>query len=182
MPSPHATAEELAQLFDCHIRYVHTLTQRGVLVKAKDDKGKTIKGRYDLVANVRAYCNFLRQSSRLEKDTSQSAYMQIRTRKLAAEAEVVDLKLKLYKRKLHRAEDVEFVLTNIFTAIKTRLLAIPSRTTRLLMGKTDFQEIYNLQYAEIEQALRELSDYDPNAFSQRNEEYLATQGGEVEAT
>ena len=121
-----------------------------------------------VVTNVRAYRKYLREQARLD-DASASAYQQLRNRKMEAQAEVAELKLKLYKRKLHRSEDVEFVMT----AIKSRLLAIPSRTSRLVLGKTNLQEVNALIYSEIELVLRELADYDPNSFEQANEEYLA---------
>jgi hypothetical protein len=46
------------------------------------------------------------------------------------------------------------------TAIKARLLAIPSRTARLVVGKSDFQEIYDLQMAEnVKWALNDSTDF-----------------------
>ena len=61
----------------------------------------------------------------------------------------------------------------IFTAVKSRLLAIPSRVSRLLIGKSDFQEIYSLLTREIEVGLTELSTIDYTMFTKENEAYLA---------
>jgi len=58
-------------------------------------------------------------------------------------AETEELRAAELKRKLHRTEDIEFIFTNIFTSIRSKLLAIPSRLTRLIIGKTVFQEIYD---------------------------------------
>jgi hypothetical protein len=88
-------------------------------------------------------------------------------------AEEAELRLKVIKGKLHRAEDVEFLMTQRDTAIKAQFLAIPSRTARLLVGKTDYQEIYNLLMAEVLAVLENLSGYDPRAFNEQNEKYLA---------
>ena len=60
-----------------------------------------------------------------------------------ARAETEELRAAELKRKLHRTEDIEFIFTNIFTSIRSKLLAIPSRLTRLIIGKTVFQEIYD---------------------------------------
>jgi len=46
---------------------------------------------------------------------------------------------KLLRANCNRAEDVEFLMTQRDTAIKAQFLAIPSRTARLLVGKTDYQ-------------------------------------------
>jgi phage terminase Nu1 subunit (DNA packaging protein) len=179
MPANIATIEQLSVLFDITVRHIQRLTEQGVLIRAQDEEGKTIRGRYELVRNVRGYCAYLREQARLD-DTGQSVYTQLRNQKLASETEVAALKLKLYKRKLHRTEDVEFVMTTMLTALKARLLSIPSRITRLLIGKIQFQEIYDLIYREIELALRELAEYDPNSFEARNDEYLALAGAEVQ--
>jgi hypothetical protein len=57
--------------------------------------------------------------------------------------------------------------------IKARLLAIPSRVTRLLVGKVDANEIREILNQELFAVLDELSAYDPAAFSEQNEEYMA---------
>jgi phage terminase Nu1 subunit (DNA packaging protein) len=164
MPAPVVTTGQLALLFGVSVRHVLRLTASGVLARRTED-GEVIKGRYDLLPAIRAYCGYLRQAARLDH-AGESAFRRERNKKMEAEAEVAELKLKLYKRKLHRTEDVEFVMTTMLTALKSRLLAIPSRTTRQLIGKTNSQEIHGLLFGEIESALRELSEYDPNAFLQ----------------
>ena len=126
---------------------------------------------------MRAYIQYLRTQARLD-DASENKYVLLRNQKMAAESETAELKLAIFKNKLHRADDVEFILTNIFTAIKARLLAIPSRVTRLLIGQTNFQVIYDLLYAEIEVVLRELSDPNPQMFARQNTAYLASQGAD----
>jgi hypothetical protein len=57
-------------------------------------------------------------------------------------------------------------------------MAIPSRVTRLLIGQTKFQVIYDLLSAEIGRALLELSQYNPDVFSRQNTAYLASQGAD----
>ena len=74
----------------------------------------------------------------------------------------------MLKGKLHRTEDVEFIMTNRDSAIRARLLAIPARITRLLIGKTDPNEIRDLLNAKIYGALNSLVAYDPAVFSKQN--------------
>jgi hypothetical protein len=92
---------------------------------------------------------------------------------MIAVAEAAELQLAVLKGKLHRTEDVEFIMTNRDSAIRARLLAIPARITRLLIGKTDPNEIRDLLNAKIYGALNSLVAYDPAVFSKQNEEYLA---------
>jgi phage terminase Nu1 subunit (DNA packaging protein) len=142
-----ATVERFSILFDITVRHINRLVEQGALVRAQDENGKTLRAQFELVRNVRAYCAYLREQARID-DAGQTVYTQLRNQKIAAEAEVAALKLKLYKRKLHRTEDVEFIMTMMLTAVKSRLLAIPSRTTRLLIGRSNIQEIFGLLYGE----------------------------------
>jgi hypothetical protein len=48
-------------LFDISVRHVLRLTSNGVPVRLTDEEGKTVRGRYNLMINVRAYCNCLRE-------------------------------------------------------------------------------------------------------------------------
>ena len=171
---------QLSRLFDITPRHISRLTADGVLVRARDVDGSELRGRYELVANVRAYCKYLREAARLD-DASESKYIQLRNQRMAAEGQMSELRLKLFKNELHRSEDVEFVMTNMLTAFKSRILAIPSRVSRLLVGLTDFQAIYEIVYTEIELALRELSNYNRKMFAQQSAAYLVSQGADPSA-
>jgi hypothetical protein len=165
--------ETVAKLLLLTPRRVRQLTAEGVLTRARDpESGEFLRGRYELFPTLNAYIQFLREG-RLD-DPVETAYTKARSRRMIAEAEQAELRLKVLKGKLHYAEDVEFVMTTMLPAVKARLLAIPSRTTRLLIGKTNFQEIFGLLYGEIELALKELSTYNPSDFAEQNAEYLAS--------
>jgi phage terminase Nu1 subunit (DNA packaging protein) len=168
---------QFAKMLDITPRHIQRLTADGVLERARDKDGKEVIGRYDLMTNIPLYVRYLRTQARLD-DVSESKYVMLRNQKMAAENEQAELKLALLKNKVHRADDVEFILTNMFTAMKTNLISIPARVTRLLIGQTKFQVIYDLLSAEIGRALLELSQYDPAIFSRQNTAYLAAQGAD----
>jgi hypothetical protein len=169
----HVTVEQLSVLFEQTPRNLFLLTEKGVLKRAVDSKGKQFKPpQYELISTVRAYCAYLREMARMD-DQGATVYQQLRNKKIGAEAERAVLDLQVHKRKLHTSAQIEFVMTTMLTSIKSRLLSIPSRITRVLMGKTDFHDIYSIIDAEIELALRELSDYDPNAFVRAGEDPAA---------
>lgn len=164
-----ATPEQLALLFGLTDRRIRQLTEQGILQRLSNEDGRPVRGRYDLVKSVRAYCAYLRKQAALD-DPDKSVYTQIRNRKMTSELEIAALKLQRYKRKLHYAEDVEFAMSQMFAAIRSRLLMIPERAVRRLREKKTFREIYDTLYAEFELALRDLSEYEPD--SQRTEEYV----------
>jgi len=107
------------------------------------------------------------------KTFSKGRYLDARSRRMIAIAEREELALRVLKGKLHRAEDVEFFMSNRDTAIRARILAISSRITRILVGKIDPAEIRAIIDAETFSALDELANYDPTQFNEQNEEYLA---------
>jgi phage terminase Nu1 subunit (DNA packaging protein) len=177
MATTSVDTNQLARLFDVTPRHIQRLTADGVLQRARDVDGTELRGRYELLLNVRAYVKYLRTQARLD-DASESKYVQLRNQKMAAEAEQAELRLKLFKNTLHRAEDVEFTMTNMLTAFKSRILAIPSRVTRSLIGQRKFQVIYEILYQEIELALQELAGYDAAKFAQQSEAYLVSVGAD----
>jgi hypothetical protein len=83
------------------------------------------------------------------------------------------------KGELHDARDVEFIMNNMLTYFKQRVLSIPSRVARLCVGKT-FREIFDLLMVEIELCLRELSSYDKSRFAAQRQKYFAEQGIDVD--
>jgi phage terminase Nu1 subunit (DNA packaging protein) len=169
-----ADTTQLAKFLDVTPRWVRKLKDDGILMLARDADGQELKGRYELLPNNIAYIRYLRRKARLD-DTSESEYIQLRNQRMAADAERAELELKLYKGELHRSEDIQFVVANMVTAAKSRLLAIPSRVTRLILGLTDFHKVSDLIRDEIETALRELSGFNRKMFARQNQEYLKAQ-------
>jgi phage terminase Nu1 subunit (DNA packaging protein) len=146
----------------------------GVLQRAVDKEGNRLRGRFALLALFNGYVAYQRKLILGGSLNGADEYTVARTRKMNASARIEELRLARIHHQLHHADDVEFVLTQMITAAKSRLLAIPSRVTRLLIGKTVFEEIHDLLTTEIELALRELAEYDPARFDAANEEYLAS--------
>ena len=141
--------------------------------RARDEDGKELRGRYHWLECVQAYIRYLR--SKLESgDVAETKFLDARSRRMVAEAEKAELALKVVKGKLHRSEDVEFIMANRDSAIKARLLAVASRITLQVLGKTDYRQVYDLIHGEVISVLEALSSYDPAQFNEQNEAYLAS--------
>ena len=108
-----------------------------------------------------------------QKRTAETDYQRNRARRMSALADVEQLRLKRIHGELHHSQDVEFLMTGMLTAFKQRLLALPSRCAPYVMGKSNLGEVAETIRLEIYDALRELADYNPNAFAAANEQYLA---------
>jgi hypothetical protein len=128
-----------------------------------------------MVPNNHAYIHYLRKQGRLDEFSDAKRSM-LSNRKMAADAEMAEVRLFELKGNLHRSDDVEFLWTNKLTRIKARIQAIPSRTARQLVGKTDYREIHDVLMEEVELVLRECSGYNSADFKDAAEVYLEAQG------
>src|SRR5262245_20670157 len=169
----YLTTTDFARVIGVETAYIRQLTQRGILRRARDAEGKELMGRYSLLS-VRDYCEHLRASLRID-DASQLRRDALRNEKLAAETETAQIELKQRKGKLHEDVDVEFYMTQMLTAFKSRVLAIPQRCARRCVGKP-FRQILEIIKSEIHLCLRELSGYDRSKFAAANREHLADKG------
>ena len=173
------TTAQLAKLVRATPRWILKLTADGVLHRALDADGSELRGRYHARA-VGDFCDYLRRQARID-DSSELRYSALRNEKLSAENELTQLSLAERKGQLHNSDDVEFVMTQMLTAFKARILAIPARVSRLLIGRTKFKEIFDIIMKEIEQCLLQLSGYDKSKFEKENREYLASKGVDLSA-
>ena len=121
---------------------------------------------------MNSYIRYLRSKLAGRAGTADE-YTQARARRISALASIEELRSKRIHGKLHRAEDVEFLLTQMITACRQRLLALPSRGCHSLQAKTNPAEIAEILRVEVYDALKELSEYDPAKFEAANEEYLS---------
>jgi len=143
------TSKVVAEFLDVSERRVRQLRDKGVI-------NETRPGLYDLKTATRQYINYLRKDGTAENVD----YNTERAKLVRAKRENEELELSLRKKEMHRAEDVEKVMTDMLIRFKTRLMAIPAKQSPVLAKKTDKAEIFRLLKAAIDEALEELADYD----------------------
>lgn len=77
--------------------------------------------------------------------------------------QITEIKLQLIKGQVHKSEDVEAVMTDMFIKFREKMTAMPAKLARKLEGK-DKLEIQKILRKEIDSALNELADYNPADF------------------
>ena len=77
--------------------------------------------------------------------------------------QITEIKLQLIKGQVHKAEDVEAVITDMFVRFKSKMTALPSKLAKRLEGKSR-TEIQRILKNEIDNALAELASYNPADF------------------
>ena len=169
---------QLAKLLDLNPRTVTRFATDGILVRARDEEGNELQGRWEMVRNTHLYIAYLKKQARWD-DTSETKKALLHNRRLGAEAEMSELRLAQFKGKLHRREDVAFYVTGMLTRFKARCQAIAARVSHSLVGETNERKIRKKIGEEVELALRELAVPDENSFAKANEDYLESQGASM---
>lgn len=153
-------------------RRVRALAQEGIFVKAS-------QGRYKLQESLHNYILNLRVANDAERATNAELEdeLDLETEKAKHERikrHMSELKYALMKGEVHKASDVQRVMTDMLVNFKSKLLAVPSKLTPQLVQR-DKSYIENLLTDEIDEVLTELSNY--NAADFYGEEYIDAEEG-----
>lgn len=94
-------------------------------------------------------------------------YNDARARKMEADAQMAELELLQAKRKLVAADDVVGAWTEVLSAMKAKMLALPSIVAPVCATETDLQTIQSILENQVREALDELSAYQPSEHAGR---------------
>ncbi|MCL2249126.1 MAG: hypothetical protein FWC13_07620 [Oscillospiraceae bacterium] len=139
----------MAQVLDITERRVMQLTQDGIIEEH-------CAGGYRLLPTLQRYIRYLRAG----QDNVEFA-------KIKRESAALDLALK--KGEMHKTADVEFVVTNMLVAFKSKLETLPHKTLPAIIGVPDgddrVESVTAILKSAFDEALAELSPYDPAMFN-----------------
>jgi len=147
------TANGVARLFGISRRQVQNLAEDGVI--PKQGQFNTAHYVWDEVRD--AYLRHKLTQVKPKRTTADVTGMAgAELRKLNAEATLAELKAAKLRSEVVEIEYVERCQVRIYANLRARLLAIPSRLTQQLAGKTSRLQIKSIAETEINQALAEL--------------------------
>lgn len=141
-------SEELGKIIELSARRVNQLAKEGII--QKDQSGK-----FDLRKAVPLYMKYIDKNDTLKRE---------KTMHEKIKREKASLELKLMKNELHKSEDVEAVMTDMLSRCRAKLLGIPSKVAPFVIGYNEIGKIQAVIQKHIEEALIELSDYNPEMF------------------
>lgn len=170
------STQSIAKIFGVSSRRVEQLKADGIIC------GEGKPTRYDLIPTIKAYIKYLsdKANGREKKETDAT----LETEKLAAEkrikmakAEMAEMELDELKGKLHRAEDVEVIMTDILLLLRSMLMAMPGKLAVDLAGNHTAPEQAERVKKEIHYILNQMVDYkyEPEEYKKR---VMARQGWE----
>ncbi|WP_100551073.1 terminase small subunit [Caedibacter taeniospiralis] len=126
------TARVLAKLLKLSERRVQQLVKEGVLTKEKN-------GQYPMIENIHRYIDYIGVRAR-NNDSDIDLNVALKEEKLRlikAQADNQEIKAKLAAKQVIEVSRIEMVLGAVFTLMRERLLNIPDRSERTLVGETD---------------------------------------------
>lgn len=88
-------------------------------------------------------------------------YNAARARKMEADAQMAELELLKAKRELVAASDVQGAWVDVLSAMKAKLLSLPTKCAPLIATETEIGIIQDIIQGQIDEALNELSAYEP---------------------
>lgn len=158
----------IAQIFGVSTRRVEQLKTEGVI----EGQGKPTK--YDLLPTIKAYIKYLADKAygrEVKKTTAQLEESKLRAEVdiKEAKAEAARLELKELQGKMHRAEDVEAIMTDHVLYLRSLLMAMPGKLAVDLSGTHTASEQADRVKTEVYWILENLSEYkyDPAVYKQR---------------
>lgn len=163
--STTVSAAVLGDMFGVSDRRIRQMAEEGIVVRAA-------KGRYKLVDSIKNYLLTVKLAAEGVGVDLADGEINLEEEKGLHERvkrHISELKLQIMKGGLHKAQDVEIVMTDMLVAFKTRMMNIPSKVAPILESR-DAAFIKDRLTSEVIEALNELKDYDPRAFY--SEEYV----------
>ena len=165
-------SKTLEALFGVKDRTIRDLADKGIV--ARDSHGK-----YVFWNSAKGYITALKMAN-AGKGPQKSVdgeeildWEEEKARHEKIKRQITEIKLQLIKGQVHKAEDVEAVMTDMFTKFRSKMTALPSKLAKKLEGKQR-AEIQRILKEEIDNALVELSNY--NAADFYSDEHIDISG------
>lgn len=171
--------QAIAKIFGVSTRRIEQLKEEGVI----NGEGRPTK--YDLLPTIMSYIKYLsdKANGREKKEAdgkNESARLEADTKIKVTKAEIAELQLKELKGEMHRAKDVEEIMTDHVLMIRSLLMGMPNKLAVDVARINSPAEAAECIKKEVYYILNELSqyEYDPEAFKERVRERTKWQNGE----
>lgn len=143
---------DIAKLLMITQRRVNQLADEGIIIRQ-------IEGDFVLPEAIAEYYAYKYKSNE-EVDYMAEKALHEKTKR-----ELAELELAKRRNEVHDAEDVQIVMVDMLTKLRSQLLGLPTKMAKLL-AERDASYIDAALTQEIEERLQELSDYSPTMFSE----------------
>lgn len=170
----YVKVEIIAKIFQVTVRRIQQLTQDSVLQTVEiTENGRKVR-RYDLMPTIMQYIKYLsdkangrEQKSSMADKEEEKLQAEIDIKK--AKAKIAQLELDELEGRMHSAEDVESMTTDLVLAVRSALLSMPGQLSIDVTEAENAAEASEIIKRTVNDILEELSryEYDPNEYRRR---------------
>lgn len=162
------SSQVIAKIFGVSTRRVEQLKAEGII------QGQGRPTKYDLLPTIQAYIRYL--SDKANGREKKAADAELESKKLEAEsrfrqakADMAELSLKELQGKLHRAEDVEAIMTDHVLLLRGLLMGLPGKLAVDCANAKTAPQAAEIIKKEVYRILDGLTryQYDPEEFKKR---------------
>lgn len=166
--------ESIAKIFQVTVRRVQQLTQEGIIQTEEVTEGNRKLRRYDLMPTIMQYIKYLgdkangrEQKASVADKEEEKLQAEIDIKK--AKAKIAQLELDELEGRMHSAEDVEAMTTDLCLAVRSALLSMPGQLSVDVAETESAAEASEIIKKTVNDILEELSryEYDPNEYRRR---------------
>lgn len=151
------------------LQVILQITQQRISQLEKQQIFKRLaNGKFDTYEAVRAFYDYKLAKDDLDYKVEQALHEK-------AKRQLAELELQKRKNEVHEAENVKLVMGDMLSNLRSQILGLPAKMAPVLANR-DAEYIALEMTKEIEDRLTELSDYNPNLFSDEAVEEMGEDG------
>lgn len=147
------SSKDLGIILGLSERRVNQIAKEGVIFK------RDITGKFDVALSVENYFKVKLVPSEDLLTLDHEKTLHEKAKRLTAE-----LNLKVIMGELHKASDIEMIMTGMLITFRNRILGIPSALAPQIAGLKNVSKVQKILDSKLREALSELSAYDPALF------------------
>lgn len=155
-------SKTLEALLGVKARTIRDLAEKGIVKRDSHGKYLLWNSAMGYITALKAI-NAGKNGIKTGDDEQELNYDEEHAKHEHVKTQITEIQLKLIQGQVHKAEDVERVMTDMFEKFRSKMNAIPPKMAKKLEGKSR-TEIQTMLQEEIDAALTELSDYNPADF------------------
>lgn len=156
------SSQEIADIFNVSARRVEQLNKDKII------KGEGSPLQFDLLPTIKAYIKYLSKKANSKVKSSEDSKNESKkldgdARYKDAKAEIYELKLKELKGEMHKAEDVEAIMTDHVLQLRAILMSLPGKLAVDCAASDNAAEVAEIIKREVYRLLKGLSEYEYDA-------------------